>query len=622
MITHRRHATTVAFSAAASRVATVALMMLANELLPTHNAAGVHKFRPDTFPVPAGPGVGGTLAAFTRWDAAWFLSIADSGYPSVQDDERDDFVKRVDCAGTRRAWGGDGYKRRQEDQQEEHEAEGRPLELCREDVPLDEQAHAFFPLYPWLVRCGAAALRNVLPAAAAGAAIGEEAQHLVLAAVLISNALFVAAAVLLYHLGAVVTGDALLAFRGALAFCATPASVFFSTAYSESLFAALTFAGLLVLFSKGHTRRTRTYYVIDDHGGVRDQSASGGARGNNVFRVDLNAWIAALCLSLATLTRSNGIAGAGVLVLEKLRWMTQDAGIFSTSEHEPCESGKASTSSIASTSSNEGDREIGGDTVKKRIPWRDTALPWVRLVACAIATLLQALLVVAPYVLVQAYAYRKFCVGKGGGGRTEHLASIHPWCSWLAPSVYAYVQSAYWGVGALKYYRWKQIPNFLLAAPTLILTASGCVRFFSGHVAPARRLVEVRGRQAGSGPIRKWASCPAWLERMAEVFCGPPGLPSPVSQPFERSGAAALVLQWGFLGILAAFFMNVQVATRFLAAACPPLHWWTASVLGRASGVDDRNPTGSGAVGTSVRWYLALYFVVGAVLHANFLPWT
>lgn len=148
--------------------------------------------------------------------------------------------------------------------------------------------------------------------------------------------------------------------------------------------------------------------------------------------------------------------------------------------------------------------------------------------------------------------------------------------------------------------------------------------------------------------------CPSWLEKALGVFFGRPRLPHPASSPLERTGAAALVAQWAFFAVFAALCMNVQVATRFLAAACPPLHWWTASLLagggdgGRRAGAEKENavmaavPAAQAAgaaeevaeaaaeegsdgavVGRAcLRWYLGVYFVVGAVLHANFLPWT
>jgi len=44
-----------------------------------------------------------------------------------------------------------------------------------------------------------------------------------------------------------------------------------------------------------------------------------------------------------------------------------------------------------------------------------------------------------------------------------------PWCSNSPPSIYTHVQSKYWGVGFLKYWTPQQLPNFLFAAPVLML---------------------------------------------------------------------------------------------------------------------------------------------------------
>ena len=591
-----RNAATVAFYAAASRVAIIALLVLSNMLLPTHDASEVHKFRPITFPVPGRPAAGGLLAAFTRWDAAWFLSIAGNGYPNEQDVS--DIGEAAECSRTERAWGGEAYAQEVTD----GHAIGDLDRFCRDDVPLMEQAHAFFPLYPWVVRWVAAALRAGL--LLTGFLLGET-NMLVLAAVVVSNACFVAAAVLLYHLGVVVTHDSLLAFRGALAFCATPAGVFFSTAYTESVFAALTFAGLLVLFTESRNRKAGWE--------CGNRSALSG-----VF----SAWVAAVLLSMATLTRSNGVTGAGVFVLEKLRWMADDAGLFLNAEREAMNSSRRSAQGY--------ERVCGGEDKATTFKSQMVALPWPRLFACAISTFFQALLVMAPYAFVQVHAYHKFC-GRGGqfrpGGSGDVL--IHAWCSWRVPSLYAYVQSTYWGVGALKYYRWKQIPNFLLAAPALLLTATGTATFFSAQLQPSWPSPPPSSVKEGGEQLslrdrtgRRWLRCLTWMEHLLETFFGVPGTRHAAANPFERTGAAALVLQWAFLGSFAAVCMNVQVTTRFLAAACPPLHWWTACLLFPEDRTVGRDATGSGTISACLRWYMGLYVIVGAVLHANFLPWT
>lgn len=613
METHNRQAVSIAFYAAASRIATVALLVLSSIVFPTHDASGVHKFRPGTFLVPGGSDIGRPLAAFTRWDSAWFLSIADNGYPTKIDGHPTDEI--VECSGTDKAWGGDAYTQSVISKSVDGEITWR----CGDDIPLIEQAHAFFPLYPWVIQWAASALRSGV-ALLTGFSLGE-ASSSILAAVAMSNACFVAAAVLLYHLGVAVMNDSLLAYRGALAFCATPAGVFFSTAYTESIFAALTFGGLLVLSTEGRSRRARR------EDGYRSA----------LYGVILT-WIAAALLSLATLTRSNGITAAGVFILEKLRWMADDAGLFSKDELGA--KGKEAPQKAAplppSLSRRSSQGSEGGGGSKAAIPaYQPTALPWSRLVASVIATFLQVLLVVLPYALVQVHAYYKFC-GRGGslevqvGPGTSDVASIHPWCHWRVPSLYAYVQSTYWGVGALKYYQWKQIPNILLATPVLLLTLTGTVRFFSAQLqrSPSSQLVTVDGekrrRLSAHEPTRKWPRFPTWLEGVMEAFFGVPRLRHAASNPFERTGAAALILQWAFLGVFAAVYMNVQVATRFLAAACPPLHWWTAYLLFPERRTGSRNVTNNNAtiVASALRRYMGLYFVVGAVLHANFLPWT
>ncbi|CAM9730433.1 unnamed protein product [Ectocarpus sp. 13 AM-2016] len=699
--------TTVISVAVASRAATVALMVLGNAVLPTHDAGGVHKFRPRTFPVPsaragAGTGTGGVFSAFTRWDSAWFLSIADSGYPypTVGGDDGDG----IDCRGTTRAWGGEEYERGEYERLGEDPTEGGDRDetapsaqtqpRCRPDIPLEEQAHAFFPLYPWVVRWAAAALRALLLTTGL---VLNKASSLVLAAVLVSNSCFVASAVLLYRLGAAATGDSLLARRGALAFCVTPASVFFSTAYTESLYAMLSFAGVLVLFSEGHRRTARRGTSSSggqDRQGTEElhRDASGGSSNAWWGCRSVNTWVAAVLLSLATLARSNGIAGAGVLVLEKLRWMARDVGLFADNGGNQDENSAGldasfplaarSPSAAANTQSREmktwagssadgggGDRAVATAAGHNRnFRRRDGgAVIWLRLAACLVVTALQALLVIAPYVLVQAYAYRKFCLlgaklaeeggngdalNSGGADGSSSLAAelpgltieqLHPWCAWKVPSVYAHVQSTYWNVGAFRYFQWKQIPNFLLAAPALILTAHGIAYFFSAQLRSLRATKAEEGCVPSSGSggnggggrntpgPHRWARGMCfvwrWVLKLADVFFGDPKLPHPAASPFERTGAAALMAQWAFFAFFAAVCMNVQVATRFLAAACPPLHWWTASLLvrdgkGRGGAGEEAAGGAPAALGTCLRWYLGAYFVVGAVLHATFLPWT
>lgn len=142
-------------------------------------------------------------------------------------------------------------------------------------------------------------------------------------------------------------------------------------------------------------------------------------------------------------------------------------------------------------------------------------LAWAALRAAA-----PAALAVAPLGAYLAAASAVYCGGVGSGG----LAPARPWCSAALPNVYAFVQDAYWDNGLLRYYQAKQVPNFVLAAPSALLCA---------------------------GAVRRWSREP-------------------------RTLAHALHLAALLVGC--ALFMHVQVLTRFV-SACPCLYWHVAEQL-------------------------------------------
>ena len=108
-----------------------------------------------------------------------------------------------------------------------------------------ENTLAFFPLFPLLVRCVAAVIGVPL------LYILNYHSVLLVSAVLINFILFVQTAIVFHKLSEEVLRDEALAYRAALLFCINPASVFFSAPYSEGLFAFLTFSALL--FSETHS---------------------------------------------------------------------------------------------------------------------------------------------------------------------------------------------------------------------------------------------------------------------------------------------------------------------------------------------------------------------------------
>ena len=78
-------------------------------------------------------------------------------------------------------------------------------------------------------------------------------------------------------------------------------------------------------------------------------------------------------------------------------------------------------------------------------------------------------IIVLPFLLFQFYGYRLFC----------NPPQMSPWCEEYLPLPYTYIQKYYWNVGFLKYYELKQLPNFTLALPVLVLSAMGIYEYLA-----------------------------------------------------------------------------------------------------------------------------------------------
>lgn len=103
--------------------------------------------------------------------------------------------------------------------------------------------------------------------------------------------------------------------------------------------------------------------------------------------------------------------------------------------------------------------------------------------ACLILVMIpSSVMFFIPFLWFQAHAFVKFCTDKPYEPSVIHhhlLADnltvpgvrVPTWCSQMAPFSYSAIQSTYWNVGFLRYFEWKQMPNFLLALPVLTLVA-------------------------------------------------------------------------------------------------------------------------------------------------------
>ncbi|GAB0088575.1 GPI mannosyltransferase 2 [Sergentomyia squamirostris] len=245
--------------------------------------------------------------------------------------------------------------------------------------------------------------------------------------------------------------------------------------------------------------------------------------------------------------------------------------------------------------------------------------------------------VVFHFGLLQAYHFYLFChqlsitfpghivqyaqeMGLVMAGNKTEMSS--PWCSQKIPLAYSYVQDHYWNVGFLRYYEWRQVPNFLLATPVFIVIISKFMHMFRFHRAYVLRLGLFDSVQGG---MRR-------VDTESFVFV---------------AHATALT-------IFCFLFIHVEVTTRMLASASPILYWtiaetfhyaqtttpqevskkMTEKISKKIHNIDDESDTidsvflqhcwseKTNKSGRVLVTWCAAYFLLGTILFVNNLPWT
>ncbi|NWI57326.1 PIGV mannosyltransferase, partial [Calyptomena viridis] len=430
---------------------------------------------------------------------------------------------------------------------------------------LYEHNCAFLPLYP--LSLGAVARGALWPLQR----LLRLRSRLLLGAVLLNSLFSTLAAAALYELGCVVLRRRRVAFLAALLFSLSPANVFMAAAYSESMFAFLAFGAMWQL-EKGQS------------------------------------WLSGLLFSLASGARANGLINAGFFLYSRAKRFALQL-------------------------------QVGSGSVRK-LP-----LLWKQVLSLASSALLMCAGIFLPFVLFQYYAYLRFC-GPGTGldqtipkpllqlarDKGYHPAAVDgvkpPWCSQGVPMVYSYIQDIYWNVGFLRYFELKQIPNFVLALPVTLLVLWAAWTYISTNPWYCLTLGLGRTKSEEEGKPRDGFCCPA---------------------AFVYVVHATALLAFGFS------CMHVQVLTRFLGSSSPILYWFPAHLLQEHepllwSAGTDNPPFGKPVLGKSgscgkgtpenpivrllLNWrlmtplsksilgFFLCYWVLGLILHCNFLPWT
>ncbi|KAH8284639.1 hypothetical protein KR018_009507 [Drosophila ironensis] len=371
-----------------------------------------------------------------------------------------------------------------------------------------ENTLAFYPLFPVVVRHLARACCWM------GLHLSQE-SILLLVAVVLNLWLFCESANLLFQLTHRMFNDLNKSWNAALIYCFNPATIFFSAAYSEPLFAYASF-----------------YLMLECK-----------KPGNKDFRF-LRLLLA---LTACLLCRSNGLVTLGFPLFFFARHLV----------------------------------------LKGRDFWQ---------VARMAGTILTALAILHTFYF---YIYRLYCISSVSVKHPQHVldyanerkylisgqgAAGSPWCQYTLPFPYTYVQSHYWDVGFLRYYKWKQLPNFLLAMPMLGFMHWHCYEYLRDF------LRNVWAKLAPVGGYREMIKMHTML-------------------PF--------VLHAAFLTLICTVFVHIQVSTRLLASATPVFYWFAADHMPRTlAQLKLRSKAGALFV------WCTTYSLMGTVLFSNNYPWT
>ncbi|XP_010936984.1 uncharacterized protein [Elaeis guineensis] len=248
----------------------------------------------------------------------------------------------------------------------------------------------------------------------------------------------------------------------------------------------------------------------------------------------------------------------------------------------------------------------------------------------------RSICVFVPFLAFQAYGYSNICLG----GISYEL---RPWCKARIPNLYGFLQSHYWGVGFLRYFQVKQLPNFLLASPILSLAIWSIIHYankllqvvqslnmhdynsfaallsllgtneISEAVGASKNSSSSKSSQDHTVRRRKQERKDKSTESFQHIrltdhalLQSPQGYPSVLVLPF--------ILHLAFMTFTALFVMHVQVSTRFLSAS-PPIYWFASCILVSPSS-------------TSRRWgyliwvYFITFILLGSLLFSNFYPFT
>ncbi|VDP19097.1 unnamed protein product [Soboliphyme baturini] len=285
----------------------------------------------------------------------------------------------------------------------------------------------FFPFVPCSVRIIAFFLRPLMTP------ILSDYTILLLIFVIINHAAFVLAGCALYRLTVNVFRDEQLAQVSVVLFAINPASIFFRSCYTESMYSCFTFLALCFL-----TQPDRPSFLR-----------------------------ASLFFALASCTRSNGLLN--ILYVSSAYALNLLKPLYSSSRH-------TSVRGILCF--------VSRDYVQ--------VLRIVLMYICSTLVIVMGLLAFQFYAYrlfccdctdssKEMISTDIFALALAKNYTLPCATEKPKWCSFRLPFSYSYVQSVHWDVGFLKYWRWRKIPLFLLSLPIIMLIYLTFKLFFNSN---------------------------------------------------------------------------------------------------------------------------------------------
>eukprot|EP00603_Paraphysomonas_imperforata_P000753 CAMPEP_0114437064 /NCGR_PEP_ID=MMETSP0103-20121206/13803_1 /TAXON_ID=37642 ORGANISM="Paraphysomonas imperforata, Strain PA2" /NCGR_SAMPLE_ID=MMETSP0103 /ASSEMBLY_ACC=CAM_ASM_000201 /LENGTH=533 /DNA_ID=CAMNT_0001607409 /DNA_START=131 /DNA_END=1732 /DNA_ORIENTATION=- len=455
------------------------------------------------------------------------------------------------------------------------------LRIARHGYEI-ESNFAFFPLYPMLIR--------VLGQGVALPTGLSDDISAILAGVLISNCCFVASVAVLWCLLKELHVSERVSSLSLILFCFNPANVFFVSVYSESFYSCMAFAAIL----SWEKRRYPT---------------------------------AVLLFILASGTRSNGLFNSVFIVSHV--FIEQLGCAMNTFQHPE-------TPSDAEAVSNKTIYMVCfGKGVLTGVCCCVCCIPFVMYSAFVHSRLCPGNFLVFPYstknsVLSRLLLYfttilhQYGITAEGTCGDDTVKFCCNGQCFL---EVYGSIQFNHWNVGFMRYYVWKQLPNFMLAFPVLMICLWILRHHYDSFIACLEKCTHTPSVRYRSQAQVYFTACRIYLTSHGRKI------------PY--------LLHMMVVVLVALIYSHVQISTRLLFSSCPLICFHICDILetekalvghvddGKQEGMSsppavereaDISPRNLHSFYSNRRALIACYFIVfnicGVLMHPNFLPWT